>query len=65
MSKHKMTREALEQNEKFYNHVIQKTPMRRLGDPEEIAAAVLYLSSDEANFVTGHTLFVDGGWVAQ
>lgn len=63
--KTEMTREALEQNEKFYNHVIQKTPMRRLGDPEEIAAAVLYLSSDEANFVTGHTLFVDGGWVAQ
>lgn len=63
--KTEMTREALEQNEKFYNHVMGKTPMRRLGNPEEIAAAVLYLSSDEANYVTGHTLFVDGGWVAQ
>lgn len=63
--KTEMTREALEQNEKFYKHVLGKTPMKRLGNPEEIAAAVLYLSSDEAGFVTGHTLFVDGGWVAQ
>jgi 3-oxoacyl-[acyl-carrier protein] reductase len=33
----------------------------RLGQPEEVAAAVGYLSSDEAAYVTGHTLVVDGG----
>jgi NAD(P)-dependent dehydrogenase (short-subunit alcohol dehydrogenase family) len=36
-------------------------PMRRLGKPEEIAAAIAFLLSDEASFITGQTLFVDGG----
>jgi NAD(P)-dependent dehydrogenase (short-subunit alcohol dehydrogenase family) len=34
----------------------------RMGRPEEIAAAVLYLSSDEAAFITGTPLLIDGGW---
>ncbi|MBI4497154.1 MAG: 3-oxoacyl-ACP reductase FabG [Chloroflexi bacterium] len=38
-----------------------QTPLRRLGWPEEIAAAVLFLASDEAAFITGQTLNVDGG----
>ncbi len=40
------------------------TPMRRWGQPEEIANAVLFLASDEASFITGHILVVDGGWMA-
>ena len=39
-------------------------PLKRMGTPEEIANAVVFLSSDEASYVTGTTLFVDGGWLA-
>ena len=39
-----------------------KTPMRRWAEPDEIAAAILFLSSSAATFVTGHTLVVDGGY---
>ncbi|MDY0883664.1 SDR family oxidoreductase [Dongia soli] len=43
------------------SHFLSKIPMRRLGKPEEIAAAIAFLLSDEAGFITGQTLFVDGG----
>jgi 3-oxoacyl-[acyl-carrier protein] reductase len=41
-----------------------RTPLRRLGTAEEIAEAAFYLASDEAAFVVGETLRVDGGWTA-
>jgi NAD(P)-dependent dehydrogenase (short-subunit alcohol dehydrogenase family) len=40
-----------------------RIPLNRLGGTDEIADAVAYLSSDEATYVTGHTLVVDGGWL--
>lgn len=40
-----------------------RIPMGRLAEPSEIAQAVAFLSSDEASYVTGHTLVVDGGWL--
>jgi len=41
------------------------TPAGRRGTLEEVAAAACYLASEEANYVTGHTLVIDGGWTAQ
>jgi NAD(P)-dependent dehydrogenase (short-subunit alcohol dehydrogenase family) len=45
--------------------LVDGEPIGRVGKPEEIAEAVLWLCSDAASFVTGHPLAVDGGWVAQ
>jgi NAD(P)-dependent dehydrogenase (short-subunit alcohol dehydrogenase family) len=41
-----------------------RTPLPRLGEPEDVARAALWLASDEATFVTGINLMVDGGWSA-
>ena len=45
-----------------YSHA--RTHWPRLGTPEDVANATLFLASDEATYLTGHTLFVDGGWMA-
>jgi glucose 1-dehydrogenase len=41
-----------------------RTPMPRLGRPGDVASAALFLASDEATYITGHNLMVDGGWMA-
>jgi NAD(P)-dependent dehydrogenase (short-subunit alcohol dehydrogenase family) len=46
----------------FVNNYTKKVPMKRMGAPKDIVSAVYYLLSDEANYVTGHNLVVDGGW---
>lgn len=51
--------------EGYRDRVAGRHPMDRLGQPSEIAEAVLWLSSDAASFVTGHNMTVDGGYVAQ
>ena len=45
--------------------IVARHPVGRMGKPEEIAEAVVWLCSDAASFVTGHTMTVDGGYVAQ
>ena len=45
--------------------LVDMHPIGRLGQPEEVAHAIAWLASDEASFVTGHTLLVDGGYTAR
>lgn len=44
--------------------ILDRTPMQRLGKAEEVAAAIAFLASDDASYVTGSELYVDGGWTA-
>ena len=48
-------------NDKQKEGILGRVPVGRLGSPDDIAAAVLYLASDEAGYVTGQTLHVNGG----
>lgn len=43
--------------------VLDKIPMHRAGDPDEIAKVAVFLASDDASYVTGQCLYVDGGWI--
>jgi len=44
--------------------ILQRTPMKRFGDPRELIGAAVLLASDAASFITGHCLVVDGGYLA-
>ena len=58
-----LTRQRL-QNPEFLRFVLGKIPAGRLATPEDVAAAVVYLASEEANMVNSAVLCVDGGWTA-
>ena len=52
------------QNQNFVSQYEAKVPMRRMGLPEDIAPAVGFLLSNDANYITGQNIIVDGGWTA-
>ena len=56
-----MTEKITNRAPKLAERMISREPIGRLGTPEEVATAVLWLLSDEASFVTGHALVIDGG----
>ncbi len=60
-----MTIPGIEANPELERRMVSQTPMGRMGRPEEIAEAVVWLCSDGASFVTGHTMTPDGGYMAQ
>lgn len=50
-------------SEEDLQNLAEETPLGRLGTPEEIAAAMTYLASDDASFITGHIMSINGGFV--
>ena len=52
------------QHPSFIERYEAKSPLKRMGNAEEIAPAVTFLLSEDASFITGHNLMVDGGWTA-
>jgi len=54
----------LSKDEKSAAYVRSRTPFGRLGEPGDVAAAVAFLASDEATYISGVNLMVDGGWMA-
>jgi len=51
-------------DEQMKQWFLSRIPKKRFGQPEDVAAAAVFLASDEADYITGATLFVDGGWLA-
>ncbi len=52
------------QDPKIMEGMLSRIPMHRMGKPEEISNAVLFLASDESSYMTGSTVVVDGGWLS-
>lgn len=51
------------QNERFVQVILEKTPLRRIAKPEEIANIICFAASDEASYMTGTDFLADGGWL--
>ena len=60
-----MVKKLIDAHPELKTYVINMQPMGRMGQPEEVAQAVVWLCSDAASFVTGHALPVDGGLIAR
>ncbi len=52
---------ALWENPKIHDHVVKSYPLRRIGEPDEIAGAAVFLAAPSGSFITGQTIVIDGG----
>lgn len=59
-----LNRELVRTQPQLYEALLARTPLKRLGQPEDIAGALVFLASPAARFITGQILFVDGGYTA-
>lgn len=56
--------EGLRASERIYADLKSKNPLNRFAKPEEIVGTAVFLASDDSSYITGQTIFVDGGWLA-
>ena len=54
---------GLRGNQRIYDDLKNKNLLKRFAQPEEVVGAAIFLASDESNYITGQTIFVDGGWL--
>ena len=55
---------AIQENTEFINKIEKKVPLKRIGQPEELAGVVTFLLGNASSYITGENLMVDGGWTA-
>jgi NAD(P)-dependent dehydrogenase (short-subunit alcohol dehydrogenase family) len=60
-----MVQQALDDGSQREEWMLERVPLKRLADPDEIARVVRFLASDAASYVTGQTIVADGGWTIQ
>jgi NAD(P)-dependent dehydrogenase (short-subunit alcohol dehydrogenase family) len=53
--------ESVTGNPEARNKILSRTPLGRIGEPSEVASVAAFLASDEASYITGQTIYVDGG----
>ncbi len=56
--------EPLRQDKERFTEITGRIPLGRWADPEDLAGAAVFLASDASNYITGQTIFVDGGWLS-
>ena len=52
-------------SKKLYNWTLARTSLKRWGEPKELAGMINYLLSDKSSYITGESIYVDGGWISQ
>ena len=60
-----LTRSLYTEDQEFYDFIMRKTPLKRIAKPDELVGGIIYLASDSSDMVTGATLPIDGGWLAE
>jgi len=56
--------EPMFEDAEFYNEVVSRIPLGKVGETDDVVGAVLFLASDASDFITGSSVMVDGGWTA-